>query len=197
MRRAAAIGGLLAAIGGAADGQPIVTLTGGELTRLCAEAARSETLLAGSERFCTAALQHDDNVGRGLAGVYVNRGVLRMRGQALSSANADFETALSIDASLGEAWVNRGAARLAAGRWSDGLSDLDHGLALSPEEPEKAFYNRGLARERLNDLPGAYADYSEAARLAPSWSAPQVELQRFHVVAPSDPGRTTAPASRP
>jgi len=61
------------------------------------------------------------------------------------------------------------------------VADIDRGLAYGPEQPEKAYFNRALAKEFLDDTKGAYLDYLKAAELAPTWTAPQVELKRFTV----------------
>ena len=77
-------------------------------------------------------------------------------------------------------------ARLLVGqkRYMEALLDIDKGLALNPEEPEKAYYNRGLANEGLDDVKAAYFDYLRALELAPQWEIPQRELRRFSVVKP-------------
>lgn len=63
-------------------------------------------------------------------------------------------------------------------------AEIDKGLTLAPEEPEKAYYNRGLAHEGLADLKAAYFDYRRAAELKPDWPIPQRELGRFSVRSP-------------
>jgi hypothetical protein len=40
-----------------------------------------------------------------------------------------------------------------------------------------------MAREDLNDVRGAYADYKQAEALKPGWEAVQAELNRFQVKA--------------
>ena len=130
---------------------------------------------------CTVAIEHDNLTGRDLAGTYVNRGVLRLRGHDWLGARQDFDTATSIAPDMGEALINRGASLIAQKRWAEGVADIDHGLALNPEEPEKAYYNRAIAKEHLDDMKGAYFDYQKASELAPTWTAPQAELKRFTV----------------
>ena len=94
----------------------------------------------------------------------------------------DLDIALSIYPRMGEALVNRGALLIAQGRFADGIIEIDRGLALHPEEPERAYFNRALAEERLDNVKGAYYDYLRAAELAPTWAAPQEELKRFSVI---------------
>ena len=54
------------------------------------------------------------------------------------------------------------------------------------KEPEKAYFNRALAYEGLDDEKSAYLDYQQAATLKPSWDAPRLELRRFTVSPPAD-----------
>jgi tetratricopeptide (TPR) repeat protein len=119
--------------------------------------------------------------GRDLAGTHVNRGVLYMRNTEWGRAMDDFDLALSIDSRMGEAMVNRGALMIAQKRFAEGIAEIDRGLALHPEEPERAYYNRALAEEQLDNVKGAYYDYLRASELAPTWTAPQEELKRFSV----------------
>ena len=130
---------------------------------------------------CTIAIEHDNLTGRDLAGTYVNRGVLLLRARDWLGARQDFDTAISIAPTMGEALVNRGASFIAQKRWAEGVADIDQGLTLNPEEPEKAYYNRAIAKEHLDDMKGAYLDYTKASELAPAWTAPQAELKRFTV----------------
>jgi Tfp pilus assembly protein PilF len=44
-----------------------------------------------------------------------------------------------------------------------------------------AYYNRGLAKEKLNDARGAYADYRKALELDPNFTLASEQLQRFLV----------------
>ena len=67
------------------------------------------------------------------------------------------------------------------GHDADGIAEIDRGLALNPMEPEKAYFNRAIAEERLGDLKSAYADYRKAQTLKPDWPLPANELARFKV----------------
>ena len=116
-----------------------------------------------------------------LAGTYVNRGILYLSRSSFRDARKDFDTALALAPTVGEAYVNRGAALIGERRFADGLTDIDRGLALGPEQPEKAYFNRGLAHEYLDDLKNAYLDYMKAAELKPDWAEPKRQLERFVV----------------
>jgi len=148
---------------------------------LCSHAAMNPGATAGGLHACDAALKDPDLSSHDRAATFVNRGVLRLRGAAYDRAVEDFNSALRINPQLGEALVNRGAARIGQHRYADALRDLERGADLGASEPEKAWFNRGLAHEGLGDLPAAYRAYQRAAALKPGWDAPQKELARFTV----------------
>lgn len=150
----------------------------------CSLAARHGTATHATITTCTVSIEHEALNGLDLAGTHVNRGVLYLRQGDWNQAGRDFDAAVSIDPTLGEALINRGAAKIAQRQWADGVADIDRGLALNPEQPEKAYFNRALAKEFLEDTKGAYLDYLKASELAPNWEAPRKELQRFTVTRP-------------
>ncbi len=80
--------------------------------------------------------------------------------------------------------MNRGATFVGEERYREGLEQIDRGLALGVKDPEKAWFNRGLANEGLGDLKAAYRDYTRAAELKPDWTPPRTELARFKVRRP-------------
>ncbi len=163
-----------------------VTVIGGGFAEECSNQAKaaSRTGRPFSEalRECTLAIDEEVLSAHDLAATYVNRGVLHLVLTNWSDAQRDFEAAVAVDPGLAEAWVNHGASLIAQGREADGIADIDKGLALTTTEPEKAYFNRAVAEERLNDLKSAYFDYQKALELKPDWAMPQAELARFHVV---------------
>jgi tetratricopeptide (TPR) repeat protein len=130
---------------------------------------------------CDAALFGLSTSNRDYAGTLVNRGVVYLWHGRYNRAVEDFDAAIAVSPNVGEAYINRGAARIALRQYAQGIADIDRGLPLGSEEPEKAWYNRGLAHEGLNDETAAYHDYMKAAELKPAWTAPKVELTRFTV----------------
>ena len=147
----------------------------------CSEAAFHERADAVSMQLCTTALGEAELDRRDLAGTYINRGVLWMVRRDYASAKADFQRAIDVDAALGEAWVNRGAVAIIDRRFQDGISDISKGLTLGTEEPAKAYYNRAVAYEGIDDEKSAYLDYQQALVLNPGWDLPKQELLRFTV----------------
>ena len=60
-------------------------------------------------------------------------------------------------------------------------ADINRSLERGVSEPEKAYYNRALAHEGLDDPKSAYFDYQKALEIAPDWDAPRQQLSRFTV----------------
>ena len=162
------------------------TVIGGGFAEDCSQSARAvsanQTPHSEAIHECTLALETEVLGAHDLASTYVNRGVLHLAMADYADALKDFDSAIVIEPRLGEAFVNRGAALIGQGRDADGVAEIDRGLAFRPGEPEKAYFNRALAKERLNDLKGAYFDYKRAAELKPGWIMAQTELARFTVV---------------
>lgn len=177
---AAAGAALLVALPAAAQS---VTVLGGGMARHCSDAALKGESDRRFEAVCTAALQTEVLAHRDRAGTFVNRGVLRLRRLEFNAARGDFDDAVQLQPDLPEAYANRGAALVGQRRYAEGLADINRALQLGVSEPEKAYFNRALANEGLDDLKQAYFDYRKAAELSPGWEAPRKELARFTVQA--------------
>ena len=182
--RSALVFAALAAMSLAGQSQAATTVLGNGLAGFCSQAAKAGDDDQPSLEVCTLALETEAMSRRDRAGTYVNRGVIKMRRQDYADAHADFNTAIRLQPDMGEAYINRGGALVGQKRYMEALLDIDKGLTLNPEEPEKAYYNRGLANEGLDDVKAAYFDYLRALELAPQWEIPQRELRRFSVVRP-------------
>ncbi|HEY3800791.1 MAG TPA: tetratricopeptide repeat protein [Caulobacteraceae bacterium] len=178
---AAGISLALASSAGAA-----VTVLGSSSADLCSKAAFEGRSDSASLQDCNDALingmldQHDT------AGTYINRGVILMSRMSYELARADFDKSIAIDPTIGEAWVNRGAVNIIDKKYQDGISDIDKGLSLGTEEPAKAYYNRAVAYEGIDDEKSAYLDYQQASTLKPDWTLPKQELLRFTVTRHDD-----------
>ena len=161
------------------------TVFGNGLAQLCSETAKNmERGIAPplhAIEDCTTAIDYENLRSRDLAGTHINRGILYMNRGLYTEAKRDFDAALTIVPTIGEAYVDRGAALVGLRSFTDAIADIDRGLTLNPAEPEKAYFNRGLANEGLDNIPAAYRDYSRAAELKPGWTPPLNELSRFTV----------------
>lgn len=177
---ALAVIALLAA--GPAEGATLVL--GGGMAKVCSDAAISGLSNDASLQACNQALETEPLMTRDLAATYVNRGIISLRRKAYANAVTDFNHAVGLQPAMGEAYVNRGAAFVAQRRYQEGMIQIDRAIALGLEEPEKAWYNKGLAFEGLGDPKAAYLAYRKASELAPAWDVPQLELARFTVVHP-------------
>ena len=129
---------------------------------------------------CTAAMfnglsKHDQ------AGMLVNRGVIQLSYAHYGPAIKDFTASIKLDPTIGDAYVNLGAALIGQKKYAEGRAQIDKGLPLNPDEPQKAYYNRGLADDYLDEEKAAYFDYLKASQLDPDWEAPKKELTRFTV----------------
>ena len=182
--RSALVFAALAAMSLTGQSQAATTVLGNGLAGFCSQAAKAGEDDLPSQEVCTLALETESMSRRDRAGTYVNRGVIKMRRQDYASAHTDFNIAIRLQPQMGEAYINRGGALVGQKRYMEALLDIDRGLALDPEEPEKAYYNRGLANEGLDDVKAAYFDYLRALELKPEWDIPQRELRRFSVVRP-------------
>ena len=131
--------------------------------------------------FCDAALE-GPLTSSDRAATLVNRGVIRLRDHDNERALADINAGIAIDSSLGDAYVDRGAASIALGHYDDALADLNKGLSLGPHSPQVAYYDRAIIYERNGDVRAAYEDYKKALDIAPGFTPAADELKRFHVV---------------
>ena len=181
MRRVTMVVAAAAALAAAGGARASVTVIGGGQAEACSKAAIAGKSDTRSERLCTDALETEMLSPRDRAGTLVNRGVLKLRRTAFEAAIKDFNAALSLEPGMGEAYVNRGAAAIGEHRYADSLTDLNRAISMGVEEPAKAYFNRALAYEGLDDVKSAYFDYQKAVELSPDWDAPKNELLRFHV----------------
>lgn len=158
----------------------MLVLGGGEAQTCYAEARHGSTDYEALMT-CTRALDTDPLTPHDRAATYVNRGVIHVSRREFDAAIADFDQSIRILPKNGEAFVDRGAAELGKKDYAQALADLDRGLELGAPEPEKAWYDKGLADEALGHVKEAYYDYKKALELKPGWDLPQKELARFTV----------------
>lgn len=180
------LGGIVA-VAALLGGEPAyaqVTVFGDSFAATCSRVARDGRMDPTSLQLCTIALGEADLSKRDLAATYVNRATMYQHRQDWSAALTDLNEALALEPGIGEAHVNRGAVYIATGKAKDAIAEIDAGLQLRSEQPEKAYYNRAIAHELLDDVKSAYFDYLKAAELAPKWTEPQQALTRFKVSTP-------------
>jgi tetratricopeptide (TPR) repeat protein len=181
MKLSILMGAAALALAAAGSAGAAVTVLGDTSAEQCSRAAFHEQGDEDALRLCTAALNEGVLDRRDQAGTYINRGVIHMIRLDYVAARADFERAIEVDPALGEGWINRGAVDIIQKHYQDGIADIDKGLALGTEEPAKAYYNRAVAYEGIDDEKSAYLDYQQALTLEPGWDLPKQELLRFTV----------------
>jgi tetratricopeptide (TPR) repeat protein len=129
---------------------------------------------------CNAALTGDlSQLTR--AGTLVNRGILQAAAGRTDAAIADFNAGLERDPSLSAGYMNRGAALLKTGRYSEARADFDRAIDLGTADMHVAYFNRGEAQEASGNLVAAYHDYRKAQELSPGFKPAGMELARFQV----------------
>ncbi len=174
------LAGLLGAAA-VAPARAAVTVIGGGYAEECSKATLAGRSDLGVLELCDHSLQFDELTAHDRAGTLINRGIIKLRRHEMRDAKADFDDAIAIAPRIGEAWVNRGALLVDQKKYQLGLADIDKGIQLGCSEPEKAYFNRALAYEGLDDEKSAYLDYEQALTLKPGWEAPAHELLRFTV----------------
>jgi tetratricopeptide (TPR) repeat protein len=95
-----------------------------------------------------------------------DRGLDALEAGDHARAIAELSKAIQLDPQFAEAWMARGYAHAALGRFERAVADYDQALRLDPEDAE-TWCNRGLARSKLGQRDEAVADLGEAIRLDP------------------------------
>jgi tetratricopeptide (TPR) repeat protein len=106
----------------------------------------------------------------------VNRGIILNRDGSLDEAMRDFNLAIAIDSSLGEAFLNRGNTQLLSGAPDAALADYQKAIALDVNKPWAAWYNMGLAYEYKGDKARAREAYEKAVEINPDFSQAQSKI---------------------
>ena len=169
----------LSLVAGSADAA--ISVLGGGQAQECFQAAKADKFDNASVGICNIALDTEMLTPQDRGGTLINRGVMRLRRGEYEAAHADFNAGIALIPEVGEGWINRGAMFIGERRYKEALSDIDKALSLGLHEPAKAYYNRAIAYEGLDDETQAYLDYQQALVLNPGWELPQHELLRFTV----------------
>ena len=112
-----------------------------------------------------------------LARTYYNRAIAHLRLLHPREALADLDRSLQV-APLQAAQLHfpRGNAYLQLSMWREAEVEFTRTIEAGQLVTD-AFYNRGVARERLGDRDGARADFRETLRLDPGYAPARGELQ--------------------
>lgn len=157
-----------------------VTIIGGDaysqrcMTEVGAGLHGDDTLTA-----CTRALRNPRLAEESEILLMINRGIVLLRRGENTDALAQFDAVLEEDDEHAEARLNRAAVLVQMQQYGAAIADITQALSLGVTEPHKAYFNRGVAREQLGDLRGAYEDYRTALEIQPDWGPANAELARF------------------
>lgn len=175
--------GLIAACLFSSAASAQVLIIGSKIGKQCYdEALRSQTQPVSREYSCTEAIKSRTLSKKDLAAVYINRGIIRMRGSRFEAALEDYDAAKTLRPNQGAIYLNEGAAYIASGRPAAAIPSLTKALELETQDPHAAHYNLGLAHELTGDVNAAYRAFQKALELRPDWDLAQQQLERFTVV---------------
>jgi len=160
--------------------QAAVTVIGSGPAEMCYQGAENGGDPNLYISYCTQALGSLLTT-RDRAATFVNRGVLKLSLAESNAALDDFNAGLAIDDSLGEGYVDRGAALIGLKRYDDAIKDIDKGLTLGAKRPEIAYYDRAMADEARGDALAAYQDTQHALAAQPDYARASDNLKRFKV----------------
>jgi tetratricopeptide (TPR) repeat protein len=130
---------------------------------------------------CDDALKSQQMNRIDMAATWVNRGILEMSRERYKNARGNFREALNLLPKLPEAHVDMGSALINLMQFAEGAKETELGLSLGSHEPERGYYNLGIAYEELGDLQKSYESFRHASELAPDWQDPQKQMARFTV----------------
>ena len=165
----------------------MVSRVGGTTATSCYNAAVVRDASDRSMADCNAAVDADGITLRDLVASFVNRGVLKLVRADYRAAEADFNEAMTLQATQPEAWLNKGIARYQQGDVKAAREMFSRAIDLHTDFAALAYFGRALANEDAGDVRGAYADLVKAAQLDPKWSAPREQLTRYKVVRKNQP----------
>lgn len=148
----------------------------------CYQKAKSKySNFRDADQVCTRALREQAMTRPNRAATYVNRGVLRMREGQYENALKDYADAVELQPLLGAAYLNEGAARIYLKDFQSAIAPLDRAIELESNDLFAAYYNRAIARENVDDVAGAYADFQKSLDLKPGWEMAERQLSRFSI----------------
>ena len=149
----------------------------------CYQAAHARDHDTNAIYHCNLALEQEGLDAGNKAATLVNRGVLYMRNRNYSSADRDFNKAVTTDVNNPEAYLNLAISRLQRNENDTSVMPwIEKALALNTKEQALAYYSRGVLNERNGNIRQAYYDYKKAHELAPDWDEPSRDLERYKVV---------------
>ena len=174
----------------AATAQVLVTV-GNSQARSCYLAAKQGFASDDLIKLCSASLDEENLSQQDRAATYDNRGIMETSLGRLDRALVSFNAAIATEASLGDAYVNRGTILIRQKKYDDALADINKGIGFGMAFMHIGYYNRAVAEELLGRYRDAYYDYLQTLALEPGFTAAQERLKVFRVIRPEQ--MTTSP----
>lgn len=160
--------------------QTIVS-SGSTLAQQCFVFAKAGTKPRDGVQICNASLKNDPLNARDRAATYGNRGVLLSAMNEVDEAESDFKTAIRLDATLGDPYVNLGSMLIRKKQYHEAIEQINKGLELGMSFPQIGYYDRALAYDYLGRYTEAYADYKKTLEYDPSFKLASDRLKDFIV----------------
>jgi tetratricopeptide (TPR) repeat protein len=153
----------------------------GSLAATCYQSSLNHIVKPSALNDCTRALDEEPLSFDDQVATFVNRGIVRMNLGDHAGADRDFDTALRMDQTEPEAWLNKGLLRLRQNRPDAAIPLIERAIQARTIRPALALYAHGVANEQLGHVRQAYADLVRARELAPGWALPAEQLRRYQV----------------
>jgi len=176
------VGSLLSASLASWGAHAAVTVLGNGLAHTCYEAAEFDGSATDGIAACSQALEQMALPVKDRAATFVNRGILYSHLHEPQLAIADYDRGISMEPTLGEAYVDRGAALIELSRFAEAADEIKKGIAFGSSRLEIAYYDLGMAEDGLGDVRAAYFAYKKATEIEPGFALASSQLSRFKVV---------------
>ncbi len=169
----------------------ITIVVGAPASANCAAVAAIGRFDDDAMAYCNRAIESERLNHQNRIVTRINRGALYLRRGAAAAtpaeklaagqaALADFDVVVQrLAPDNADAHMNRGTALVMVGKFGPAVEAFTQALGLGLRQPQKAYLNRGAARESLGDIVGAFEDYRTALEIDPNWAAAEAELARF------------------
>ena len=168
-----------------ASAQILVSI-GNSRARSCYLGAKNGFASDDLIKVCSSSLEEENLSPKDRAATYDNRGILENSLGRLDQALASFNSAIAIDASLGDAYVNRGTVLIRQKKYEAALAEIDKGIGLGVAFMHIGYYNRAVAEELLGRYRDAYYDYMHTLEIEPNFTAARERLKFFRVIHPGE-----------
>ena len=159
--------------------EAIQIIYGSDPALRCFNAPRDVVELRNGLDFCNTAVI--DPLMNHRAETLVNRGIILYNLGNRNDALADFNTAITYNPSLGDAYLNRAMVLISLNRNPEALDAINRGIALGASNLQLAYYNRAEIEEDAGRYAEAYRDYMQALAIKPDYAAAESQLQRFQI----------------